>query len=181
MEEKFPGFPSEPLENYWQYPLVCNGWWHQLSGAEQKVLDYLLRHTWGYQKYGGDFISIKQFTDGIFSKKKDRWIDRGTGLSKREVIDSLKVLEENGFIEKKGSQESGKTNYYKLKLDNSQPVQKMHREVCRKCTGRCAENAHTINTSINNKQYRAIDKIYHPYEEVMEEHGVKLSTNKEKK
>lgn len=25
---KFPGFPQEPTENYWQYPKIMNGFWH---------------------------------------------------------------------------------------------------------------------------------------------------------
>lgn len=150
-EERFPGFPDKPEENYWQYPRICNGWWHILSGAEQKVLDYLLRHTWGYQKYEGDYISISQFTGGIKNRKTGKMVDLGTGLSKREVIDSLKKLEEIGFVSKRGSQKSGKTNYYGLKL---LPVQKSNTPCAEKEQVGCAENAHTINkVTINNRQY----------------------------
>jgi len=88
---KFPGFPEKPEENYWQYPKICNGWWHLLSGAEQKVLDYLLRHTWGYQKYI-DSISLSQFRDGIKNA------DKGTGLSLPTIIKAIRGLNKKGFI-----------------------------------------------------------------------------------
>ena len=148
---KFPGFPAKPEENYWQYPKICNGWWHILTGAEQKVLDYLLRHTWGYQKYQGDYISIKQFTGGIRNKKTGEIVDMGTGLSPREVIDSLKRLEEIGFVIKRGNKTTGRTNYYGLRL---LPMQKSNTPYAEKEQGGCAEKEYTINNNtINNRQY----------------------------
>ena len=146
---KFPGFPEKPEENYWQYPKICNGWWHLLSGAEQKVLDYLLRHTWGYQKYQGDYISLKQFAEGIINKKTGEIVDRGTGLSKPEVISSLQELEKKGFVERIGDKKTGKVNYYKLKL---QPVKKVNTPSKESLQVTSKESLHTINNvTINNK------------------------------
>lgn len=92
MEEKqFPGFPKEPKTNYWRCPRVLNGWWHILTPAEQSVLFYLLRHTWGYSK-SSDKISLSQFERGI------QGVDGGTGLSKRHIIRALKSLERQRYI-----------------------------------------------------------------------------------
>jgi len=73
--QKFPGFPSEPTTNFWSYPKALNGYWHILNGSEQKVLDYILRHTWGYNKTS-DRISLSQFKYGITTKNGKK-IDAG--------------------------------------------------------------------------------------------------------
>ncbi len=86
--EKFPGFPEDPVNNYWRYPKVLDDWWCELSGSEQKILDYIIRHTWGYQK-DVDSISLQQFEEGIFSSKQKKWIDRGTGLKKKAILRAL--------------------------------------------------------------------------------------------
>lgn len=115
----FPGFPPEPATNYWAYPRIVNGWWHKLTGSEQKVLDYILRHTWGYKK-DKDAISFSQFGKGIYSKKEHKWIDRGTGLS-RQAIDwaiNGRKGHSKGLIKKKfilAMKRTGKTTVYKLR------------------------------------------------------------------
>jgi len=111
-EQGFPGFPDKPSNNYWRYPRIVDGWWHTLIGSEQKVLDYILRHTWGYDK-DQDAISISQFREGIYSKKGRNWIDRGVGLKNDAIINAIKGLIEKRFIiaEKK----SGKTTVYSLR------------------------------------------------------------------
>lgn len=110
--KEFPGFPPEPTNNYWRYPRIVNGWWHRLNGGEQKVLDYILRHTWGYDK-DADAISFSQFQKGIYSKKEHKWIDKGTGLESQAISEAIKGLEKKKFIttEKK----SGKTTVYRLR------------------------------------------------------------------
>lgn len=111
-KQQFPGFPKEPTTNYWQYPRICNGWWHLLTGSEQKVLDYILRHTWGYNKTS-DRISISQFRDGIINKKTGKIVDKGTGIKKRNVIlKAIKRLEKLGFI--RTIQKPGKIKEFKL-------------------------------------------------------------------
>src|SRR3989338_2012738 len=89
---KFTGFPKigEP-GTFWMYPKVMDQYWYTLSGSEQKVLDYLLRRTFGWQK-PKDRVSIGQFAKGLNGR------DTGTGLSERAVIRALDILEQNGFI-----------------------------------------------------------------------------------
>lgn len=93
----FPGFPPEPKMNFWLYPKALNGWWKALDPYEQKVLDYILRHTWGYQK-NADAISLGQFLNGI--KTRDgREVDGGTGIKdERTIRRALKNLVVKGFI-----------------------------------------------------------------------------------
>lgn len=102
--QKFPGFPPEPSMNFWSYPKELNGYWHQLSGSEQKVLDYILRHTWGFDK-AADEISLTQLEKGI------RNFDGGTGLCRPTIITALKGLIKKGFISKRPGV---KANLYEL-------------------------------------------------------------------
>ncbi len=67
-----------------------------LSGAELKVLLYIMRHTYGYKK-SADSISVKQMVEGI-TAADGRVVDRGTGLSKASVHSAVKQLEENALI-----------------------------------------------------------------------------------
>lgn len=89
---KFPGFQKigEP-GTFWLYPVILDHYWQQLSGSEQKVLDFLLRRTYGFQKTK-DKISIGQFANGV------RGCDYGTGLSERTIIRVLSSLEKKGFF-----------------------------------------------------------------------------------
>lgn len=110
---KFPGFPPEPVTNFWPYPKALNGWWHMLSAYEQKVLDYILRHTWGYNKVS-DSISHSQFIRGI-TKRDGTIVDRGTGIKdSRTLSKATKRLSELGFIEI--DRTLGKENKYTLKM-----------------------------------------------------------------
>lgn len=117
-KEKFPGFPPEPVTNYWPYPKALNGYWHALSPTEQKVLDYILRHTWGYKK-DKDAISLSQFINGI--KKTDGTvIDKGTGIrNEKTVRKALKGLVVKGFIERQDRSNIGREPIYKLRLSAS--------------------------------------------------------------
>lgn len=110
--KEFPGFPKEPTNNYWRYPRACNGWWHKLTGSEQKVLDYILRHTWGYDK-DQDAISLTQFKEGIYSKKEHKWIDRGIGLDIVTIREAIKGLIKKKFVIV--VKKLGKTTVFKLK------------------------------------------------------------------
>lgn len=110
--KEFPGFPAEPTNNYWRYPRIVNGWWHQLTGSEQKVLDYILRHTWGYDK-DSDAISISQFQKGIYSKKIHKWIDKGTGLDRKTILKAIKELIKKKFVFT--DKRTGKTTVFKLR------------------------------------------------------------------
>lgn len=113
---KFPGFPPEPVTNYWPYPKALNGWWHALSPSEQKVLDYILRHTWGYKKTA-DAIAISQFIGGI-TKRDGTILDTGTGIKDEKTIrKALRGLEQKGFIQSKPVY--GKQTIYELTINPS--------------------------------------------------------------
>ena len=142
---RFPGFPEKPEENYWQYPRICNGWWHLLSGTEQKVLDYILRHTWGYKKTS-DRISLSQFQNGITNKKTGEEVDKGIGIKRKDVIlKAIKRLEEMGFI--RTFQKAGKTKEFTL-VTNGDTSSHQSRQVG------SHQNGHTItDVTIEDRQY----------------------------
>lgn len=146
--KKFTGFPPEPNMNFWSYPKDLNGFWHQLSGSEQKVLDYILRHTWGFDKDSDD-ISLSQLQNGI------KGFDQGTGLSRPTVIKAISGLVEMGFIKKR----IGKfANNYELVKNLNHPSKKSIPLASKK-------PLHTIdkytidNTNRGLKDYPTIDEI----------------------
>ncbi len=94
----FPGF-SKPEANFFRLP---NEWTditaYLTSLAEMKLVEYVLKHTWGYS----EFDVVKKITTDEFMygrKKKDGTrIDRGTGLSKPSVIAGLKSAVAHGLL-----------------------------------------------------------------------------------
>ena len=78
-----------------------------LSGAELKVLLYIIRRTFGFKK-DSDHISLRQICHGIKTREGEV-LDRGTGLSLSTVQIALKgLLEKNCVItEKNRSKEKG--------------------------------------------------------------------------
>lgn len=70
-----------------------------LTGAEFKVLAYIMRRTYGFSKLS-DTISLSQLEHGI--KCADGTIlDAGTGLSKPTICAALTVLTDRGLVLKK--------------------------------------------------------------------------------
>jgi hypothetical protein len=61
-----------------------------LSGAELKVLLYIVRRTLGFKKASDD-ISLSQLLDGI-TTKDGRRLDSGTGLSRSTLVTALRGL-----------------------------------------------------------------------------------------
>ncbi len=78
-----------------------------LSGAELKVLLYIIRRTFGFKK-DSDNISLNQLLNGI-STKEGTILDRGTGLSKKTLLETIKSLVEKHLIitERRRSEERG--------------------------------------------------------------------------
>lgn len=67
-----------------------------LSGAELKVLLYIIRRTFGFKR-DSDTISINQMLHGI--KTRDgRVLDRGVGLTKKTLLAAIRSLEERNAI-----------------------------------------------------------------------------------
>ena len=98
-----------------------------LSGAELKVLLYIIRRTFGFKKES-DNISLNQLLHGI-TTKEDIVLDRGTGLSKKTLLDTIRHLIEKNLIisERRRSKEKGdEPTTYRLNI-----------------IGKTAENTHT--------------------------------------
>src|SRR5690348_4109569 len=68
----------------------------KLSGAELKVLLYIMRRTWGFKK-DTDAISLTQFEHGIVTKEGKR-LDYGCGLNRETICKALQSLETKGCI-----------------------------------------------------------------------------------
>jgi hypothetical protein len=68
----------------------------KLSGAELKVLLYIIRRTFGFKKEA-DSISLSQLVSGIRTRDGER-LDSGTGLSKGAVAMAVKSLETKGVL-----------------------------------------------------------------------------------
>lgn len=78
-----------------------------LSGAELKVLLYVIRRTFGFKRES-DNISLSQMLNGLRTRD-GRVLDRGVGLSKKTLLLAIKSLEEQNIIltERRRSQEKG--------------------------------------------------------------------------
>ncbi|MBA7493072.1 hypothetical protein ES702_03627 [subsurface metagenome] len=109
--KKFKGIESP---NYTQAPNVyLDELMANLTGSEFKVLMYITRRTFGFDKKS-DNISLNQITNGIV-KKDGTILDKGTGLSKSSVQGAIKGLVDKNIVikEKRNSKEKGlePTNY----------------------------------------------------------------------
>ncbi len=63
---------------------------YELTGSDLKVLLYILRHTYGFDK-ATDEIAISQLQHGIIKRDGARF-DYGTGLSKSTILKSINNL-----------------------------------------------------------------------------------------
>ena len=84
--------------------VVDEGWLKELGGAEVKVLIFITRKTFGFNKIGGDRIPLSQ-------------IIGGTGLSRQTAVSAIQVLENCQLIRVvRGKSEDGvrKMNFYQL-------------------------------------------------------------------
>lgn len=94
----FEGFEL-PSQNWFRMPNSWTDITRNISSlAELKVVEYVLRHTWGYRAFGiAKRISINEFMNGRCRGDGSR-IDRGTGLSNRSVIDGLRSAVKHGYL-----------------------------------------------------------------------------------
>lgn len=91
------------------------------SLAELKVIEYVLRHTWGYGEHSSwemKRISTDEFSHGRKRQDGTR-IDRGTGLSNKSVFDGLKRAVENDYLTKYiDNTDLGRiAHYYQLRME----------------------------------------------------------------
>ena len=84
--------------------VVDEGWLKELGGAEIKVLLYIIRKTFGFNKIAGDRIPLSQ-------------IIAGTGLARQSTVSAIRVLEQCELIRViRGVSADGtrKINFYQL-------------------------------------------------------------------
>jgi hypothetical protein len=111
----FRGFRSP---NYTQVPdELFDELLSVLSGAELKVLLYIIRRTFGFKR-DADAISLSQMMSGIVTHDGDR-LDRGVGLSKPTLLQALRSLEGNNIIEtrrQRSAERGDEPTIYQLKF-----------------------------------------------------------------
>ena len=117
-DHQFAGF-STPEANFFRLP---NEWTditaHITSLAEMKLVEYVLKHTWGYS----EFDMVKKITTDEFmhgrKKKSGERVDIGTGLSNKSVIEGLQKAVAHGLLEVEidDSDKARIKKYYKLKM-----------------------------------------------------------------
>lgn len=117
-DHEFEGF-STPEANFFRLP---NQWTDitakVTSLAEMKLVEYVLKHTWGYSEFDMvKKINTDEFMYGRKRKSGER-IDNGTGLSKPSVIAGLKSAVQHGLLEEEtdDSDKARIKKYYKLKM-----------------------------------------------------------------
>ncbi|HEY8745354.1 MAG TPA: DnaA N-terminal domain-containing protein, partial [Chloroflexota bacterium] len=78
-----------------------------LSGAEFKVLAYVVRRTFGFKKES-DSISLDQICNGI-TRRDGSVLDEGTGLARKTAVAAIQGLEGKGVIlcQRRSSPEKG--------------------------------------------------------------------------
>ena len=95
---RFVGF-TVPEQNWFKMPDE----WSDITAdidslAELKVVEYVLKHTWGFHEYGlPKKITIDEFMHGRKRSNGER-LDQGTGLSKQSVITGLKKAVQRSLL-----------------------------------------------------------------------------------
>lgn len=94
----FEGF-DPPESNFWRLP---NNWFDLAarftSWAEQKVVEYILRHTWGYHEYGTvKLITMDEFMHGRKRRDGSR-IDVGCGMAENSIKKGIHDAVCHGFL-----------------------------------------------------------------------------------
>jgi hypothetical protein len=117
-KQSFEGF-SKPEANFFRLPNEWTNITAQVTSlAEMKLVEYVLKHTWGYS----EFDMVKKITTDEFmsgrKRKSGERVDIGTGLSKPSVIAGLKSAVAHGLLEEEidDSDKARIKKYYKLKM-----------------------------------------------------------------
>ena len=131
----FEGFRKIDKESKHFYRLP-NEWTDIMAGidnlAELKMVEYLIRHTWGFGDYDRyKHITVDEFMHGRLRVDGTR-MDKGTGLkSDRSVKDGLKAAIEHGYIlcDVDASDKARIRKSYKLKMRQVESTPQDNREV----------------------------------------------------
>ncbi len=106
-------FPDELLDDIMPY----------LSGAEWKVLSYIVRKTFGWKKQY-DYISTSQLERGIRNRETGEVVDRGTGLSRPTICKAIQLLEAKRLIiviRQQAPDGDAEVNCYRLRMASEGP------------------------------------------------------------
>jgi len=140
---------------------------HVCTGAEFKVLAYIVRRTFGFKK-DSDTISLKQMVEGI-TTRDGKVLDHGTGLSKSTVAVAIKGLVEKGIIEVERNSSKAKGDEpttYRLQFEEKKPVsenrtgggQKTGHGGVRKSDTQITVLQETVNNTVNGVVKGGVDK-----------------------
>lgn len=117
----FQGF-DQPRSNYFKMPMEWTDLTAEITSlAELKLVEYVLKHTWGYQEFGmSKKITTNEFMRGRVKRDGTR-LDKGTGLSNRSVIDGLRLAVAHGLLieEVNASDRARIKKYYGLRMRES--------------------------------------------------------------
>lgn len=117
MAGQFQGFDN-PEENWSKLPhaLIDLFPWIQ-TVAELKIVLYVLRHTWGFQEYGGEGkrITLDEFSNGRKRRDGSR-LDSGTGLTRNATRAGIRAAIADGFLIQESDGRDAACGSYKYRL-----------------------------------------------------------------
>lgn len=130
-EAVFIGFTQASIhDEYFRIPTMWINVCAEIDNlAELKVVQYVMRHTWGYQEYGTmKQIKLDEFVNGRKFRRGERAgerMDFGTGLSQKAVIAGLERAVKHGFLvcTIDESDKARVKKYYALKVADEELVE----------------------------------------------------------
>lgn len=107
----------KPTQNWFKMPNDWTDITYGMTLSELKVVEYVLRHTWGFSEYDSfKHITLDEFMHGRRRKDGTR-MDKGTGLSEPSIIEGLKKAIEHNHLEVVRKGDNGRIcKSYKLKI-----------------------------------------------------------------
>jgi len=87
-----------PKQNWSKLPHILFDYISQMTGAELKIVLYILRHTWGFSEFGQPKrITLDEFCNGRKRADGSR-MDIGTGLSPNSIKTGIRAAIAHGFL-----------------------------------------------------------------------------------
>ena len=170
----FQGF-YYPEENYFRMP---NSWTDITSGmsscAELKVVEYVLRHTWGFREFGKlKKITLDEFENGRRKVDGTR-MDKGIGMRRQAIISGLRQAVKDGYL----IEETDKTDRGRIKKFYG--LQMLEKESNNEEEGKTVE-MYENHTPDVRKSYPRTMKITLPSEKETRERNYRNTVNGEEK
>lgn len=170
----FEGFVP-PTKNFFHMP---NEWINICAKinnlAELKVVQYVLRHTWGYREYDGKPkpITVDEFMHGRKYADGTR-IDEGTGLSKPSVIQGLKYAIKNGYLtcETDDTDKARVIKSYALKMSSALGVKILDPQIRGKDP--LPRGSRSFTTEVNNLDIKGKDPLQRSEKDTIERNSGK--------